>query len=620
MNKFMLALSLIFFPILALAGSSSLSFAPPPGDLSMIFLGNLFGIVDGVLHGTGSQIMGAMFAVFNSAVLALGGIIITYTLLVSTMNTAHEGQMLGQKWSSIWIPVRSTVGLALLIPKASGYCMMQIFVMWIVAQGIGAADKVWDAALNYLNRGGVIIQAQVNPAMDLLAQKTSGVAGAAQTILAGQVCMISLHKQLESQRQAYLIQKQAKSGPCYGTPTALMKQFCDTAVPDFIDSVNTIDVQGSFNPDTVTTNDALGNSINQSAYTAKMPNVASDSFYAALNGVCGEISWYPYTFTSDPKAINTIKSGDIETAKMSRAIAIQQMYLDLSTVAEIMVSNSPAFSSQGNGNQAPYAPMAAQQFGVPMTISGEPCVDSSTPSCNSWGSATGSSSPPLFNGDEFHGALADYNGIMAPTITLNLQAKNAFDESLSREFIAKARSQGWLLAGSYFFDLVTLNTRGGSGEPTLDKMDTVNTGLEASKFNVKDLAAGFTSDAASNTFCAGSSAPSVLLCEFFDKDVSKVVAIQQLINGTGFLYGTVPEPDLSGKLLYVQNNQLSSTVYGYVNNAMILQLVGQPGQSQMTFAKQIRVHPSLTYFELPEIDFPCWGGILCHVWERYSEV
>ncbi|STX48479.1 DotA [Legionella hackeliae] len=115
MNKIVLILLGLLVPALALASDGTITnsyfnFAPPPQDYSVIFLGNIFGVVDGVLHGTGSQIMGTMFGVFNSAVLALGGVIIMYTLLVSTMNTAHEGQMLGQKWSSIWVPMRSTLG------------------------------------------------------------------------------------------------------------------------------------------------------------------------------------------------------------------------------------------------------------------------------------------------------------------------------------------------------------------------------------------------------------------------------------------------------------------------------------------------------------------------------
>ena len=203
MNKLLLAVLLIIFPILALA-DNSLSFTPPASDFSVVFLGNIFGIVDGVLHGTGSQIMGSMFGVFNAAVLALGGMVIMYTLLVSTMNTAQEGQMLGQKWSSIWIPVRSVTGLALLVPKASGYCLMQIFVMWIVVQGVGAADKVWDAALSYLNRGGAIVQAQIDPTKALTqAPGGSEIATGAQSILVGQVCMIGIQHLLDSQLKAY---------------------------------------------------------------------------------------------------------------------------------------------------------------------------------------------------------------------------------------------------------------------------------------------------------------------------------------------------------------------------------------------------------------------------------
>src|SRR3990167_2319770 len=161
MKKIWLTLSMLLTPILALA-DSSMSFTPPSTDYSVIFLENIFGIVDGVLHGSGSQIMGNMFGVFNSSVLALGGIVVVYTLLVGTMNTAHEGQMLGQKWSSIWIPIRATIGLAFLIPKSSGYCLMQIFIMWVVVQGIGAADSIWNSALDYLNRGGAIMQVQTN--------------------------------------------------------------------------------------------------------------------------------------------------------------------------------------------------------------------------------------------------------------------------------------------------------------------------------------------------------------------------------------------------------------------------------------------------------------------------
>jgi len=81
MNKFWIFISLMLLP-LSLFAENTLSFTPPATDYSVIFLGNLFGIVDGVLHGSGSQIMGEMFGVLNASILAISGVIIMYTLVV----------------------------------------------------------------------------------------------------------------------------------------------------------------------------------------------------------------------------------------------------------------------------------------------------------------------------------------------------------------------------------------------------------------------------------------------------------------------------------------------------------------------------------------------------------
>lgn len=143
------------------AGSPGL-LTPVKTDVSLNYLGFIFGNVDGVLQGAGSQVIGRMFSVYNTAILSLGGIILMYILIVSTLNTAHEGEIMGKKWSSIWIPVRSALGVGLLVPKASGYSVIQIFMMWIVVQGIGAANSVWNAATDYLQAGGVLV-ARVAP-------------------------------------------------------------------------------------------------------------------------------------------------------------------------------------------------------------------------------------------------------------------------------------------------------------------------------------------------------------------------------------------------------------------------------------------------------------------------
>jgi defect-in-organelle-trafficking protein DotA len=583
MKKILFLFLLILFPLLAFA-DGSLSFSPPASDFSVVFLGNLFGVVDGILHGTGSQIMGSMFAVFNAAVLALGGIVITYTLLVSTMNTAQEGQMLGQKWSSIWVPVRSVIGLTLLIPKASGYCLMQIFVMWVVVQGVGAADKVWDAALSYLNRGGVIIQGQSNPAIELMRGSGSGVPLAAQVMLAGQVCMQGIQTQLENQLDSYKTQKANSTGPCFGQIDSDMKEFCDSSVPNFISSVDFIRKESDFSGSTTLTMD--------------MPNFP-DGLYHFLNGVCGQITWNRFEdsrFNSTLKGL--VSESDLKTARMSRVIAIQQMYLDLSSLAQVMVENNPSLiKTQNLTPNGRFSEVALQQFGVPLTPSGQACTDGSDPNCVLWGDIPGSNGAPLFNGTEFQGAIADYNGIMEPTLNLINQGNSDKATSNSHAFIQDASTQGWMMAGSYFFDLVNLNIQANDNSGTTDSA----TGLEKSTIDLNAIIKIFGGSLASPN-CVGVYGK---LCLWLNKDPTKIIPMITLVNGWGMLPSTITAPDAANPVKAPLGGLGSSTVYGYTNNATVLKLPGQPGMNPLKFAANMNISVDTNAYQLPETSFGC---------------
>lgn len=617
MKKRLLATMLLFFPLLVLADGtgSSLSFTPPPSDYSVVFLGNLFGIVDGILHGTGSQIMGSMFAVFNAAVLALSGLVIMYTLLVSTMNTAHEGQMLGQKWSSMWIPVRSTAGLALLIPKASGYCLMQIFVMWIVVQGVGAADKVWDAALGYLNRGGAIVKAQDNPVEALKSATSSGVAGGAETILTGQVCMLGLQKLLEDQLQHYQDLKNADSpsGPCADSDASPeMKRFCNTGIPSFLNTVNAVSEQ-SKNPDL-------------DMYKIQMPSFNPNTEFASLNGICGTLTWKgfpkdkldaitkgapvgPYAKSQ----ATPVSSNEIATIKMSRAIAIQQMYLELSRIAQVMVNNSPTFRKVDPTTPIYFQRVAIQQYGVPHDTTGDQpiCSSSSDNKCLLWGDATNkkeTDGPPIFNGTEFRGAMQDYDAVMLPTLNLVKQATNNVSVADTRAFITDAKNQGWMMAGSYFFGLISLNVEATS----VGRLADTDTGLDGDSSVPKfDPEIAFALNFDNKNNCIGRNE---LLCKWLNKDPQKqLFAIQQLIDGGALVKRPNLAPSTDRK---PADGQGSSTVYGYMNNATILRLPDQPGQQKLTFANAISIEVDPSNNNLPPVSFKCgnlstFGWVTC---------
>ncbi|ONU48841.1 DotA/TraY family protein [Burkholderia cenocepacia] len=118
----------------------------PQGDISIKVLGALFG---GLLDTGGNDPLLNGIKIFNGGCLIIGGILAAYTILAGTLNTAHDGEMLGKKFSSVWIPVRYSVGTALVLPVVGGgYCVMQALVMWLVVQGIGLADGVWSAFMS----------------------------------------------------------------------------------------------------------------------------------------------------------------------------------------------------------------------------------------------------------------------------------------------------------------------------------------------------------------------------------------------------------------------------------------------------------------------------------------
>ncbi|MFW2540980.1 hypothetical protein, partial [Legionella sp. ST3F1] len=68
-------------------------------------------------------------------------------------------------------------------------------------------------------------------------------------------------------------------------------------------------------------------------------------------------------------SITSITASELQTAQSSRAIAIQQLYIDLSAVAQVMIGNDPYQllnppSSGSTTNQTPAAPdVATHQVG-----------------------------------------------------------------------------------------------------------------------------------------------------------------------------------------------------------------------------------------------------------------
>jgi len=129
-------------------------FTPASDDRSLQYLYRLFGDMNGLLGGGQSvafSLFGELFRTFNTIALSIGTLIVVYTTIVGVLKTAAEGEFLGRQWNSLWIPLRMVLGIAALVPTPSGYSGLQIVMMWVIMQGVGAADQVWSTALRYVS-------------------------------------------------------------------------------------------------------------------------------------------------------------------------------------------------------------------------------------------------------------------------------------------------------------------------------------------------------------------------------------------------------------------------------------------------------------------------------------
>ena len=607
--KLLLCLFASFIPGLAFAESATaMNFDPPASDLSVTFLTNIFGTVDGVLYGGGSQILGSMFAVFNSAVLSIGGMILIYTVVVATINTAGEGKLLGKTWSSIWVPIRTTIGISLLFTYPSGYSVIQVLFMWIVVQGIGAADLMWNEALNYLQRGGVIVAPMESAKTSNTAGGNSIISGAG-VILTGTTCMVALEQQLNTLQTSYL---NDPSGPCSDLPTdgsgtqaqKDMADFCNNPVPDFLSSVDimalntealdtcTAENNAAMNSEACKDNPTLCEAVcvnsDASAVSAPMPNFPDDfvpASYIKLNGICGTIKWNLMNQSAIDDSASTIGLTEDESTEMTyaRATAVTQIYSSMTSLANQIVRNDLTLYGTGETNCSASSGgscylnytdyYALSPLGIPVTSSEtSPCSSGST--CTNWISPI-SGFAPVLNGTEYQGAVRDYNSFMEPTLNA---LYNEDDIAKNSDFIDDAQEQGWIMAGSYFYDLSKLN------ESSQGSYTDTSSGLDAGTY--PSFAEDFCTNDASSAFSEEVNLASDVLCTWYTGGNSKNTSdrskynnqIKSLIRGPvveGGKEATAPSYQTTWPGFYI--DELNTTVYGYASNASNVTLADQQG-------------------------------------------
>lgn len=192
----------------------------PCTDQSVAMLRHIFGpIIDRLVAGADpgtvaatESLLGTLFSVFNSGVLVVGTMIVSYVAVVGVINTANDGESMGRNWSSLWTPVRIVAGGASLLPTASGFSFIQLFAVMLGLWGVGLANTVYDkgVALGILDPSGIVGNTEKAPGTH------SGLREFARQYVAASYCARTANATF--------------SGPVTGTPQVQANSTADSII------------------------------------------------------------------------------------------------------------------------------------------------------------------------------------------------------------------------------------------------------------------------------------------------------------------------------------------------------------------------------------------------------
>lgn len=364
MKKILLALSLVILTALSATGLADSAiqlhtFDPSRGDLSMNFLGQIFGTVGTVLHGNSGQMLGVVFKVLNEAFVIVAGLWLFYTVLTVVMRAATEGSFMGQGKNTLFIFVRVAFGIGLLLPMpGSGYSAMQEVVMFVVKQSVGVANLTWNKALDYIDIGGSIY---TPPDSNNKISATNNL-NDVNKVVAAAACM---------SYNAYYSQLQTNSNNLPQGDNSIFSTGEITRAPTY---------------------HIVGNQINFPETVDARPESTA----------CGSFSW----------------ANDATGQGMVQQAAIQQVVQDI----------------QGPTDE--WGRLAAKEaVGDKVTEDEKQAADAAMVSAMT-------------------NAAIDYSNITMP---LRFKAQTDMDSG-RRAFIANAKSDGWMFAGRYYWDMLTAMT------------------------------------------------------------------------------------------------------------------------------------------------------------------
>ncbi len=152
------------------------SFLPESGDVAMTQVVSIFGPAVTAATGFGADaaptVLGVTVYHFLVGAFAVSILMALYLTLAGTAQSAHSGHFLGERWHSLWVPLRAVLGWMLLlpIPALGGLAGVHALLFWTLAVGTGLANRVGLAAIESTAANGFSAEAATLTAEPLAAR------------------------------------------------------------------------------------------------------------------------------------------------------------------------------------------------------------------------------------------------------------------------------------------------------------------------------------------------------------------------------------------------------------------------------------------------------------------
>ncbi|OAJ35397.1 DotA/TraY family protein [Piscirickettsia salmonis] len=127
---------------------SAIHIPGPADDQSVYILWQIFGNIIYFISGntsvsSGPTMVSEVISYFNAGLLSCLLLIYALIVVLGVIYTAHDGEILGRKWHTLWVVLRATFAPIAMIPVKFGFCLAQIILLYCVLVGVYLADSVW---------------------------------------------------------------------------------------------------------------------------------------------------------------------------------------------------------------------------------------------------------------------------------------------------------------------------------------------------------------------------------------------------------------------------------------------------------------------------------------------